>query len=369
MWLHGTAIDPAASYSVTVNSFLASGGDNFGVFAQGASKKDTGQTDLQAMVDYMDTHTPVAPDYTQRSVGVMFPAGAPASYLPGDQVSFDLSSLAFSTAADRKDTAVNVSLGDTQLGSFAVNNAIGTVVTDEYGTAAVSFALPAGLPAGQQNLTVTGAQTGTKTLVPITVREPMTTTTTLTTSAPSHSYGTSTPATLTATVAQSDGGAPSGSVRFETSDGTVLATVAVSSGQASHQLSATTAAGTYQFTATFVPSAANEVNGSTSQAVQFTVNKAVSTTGLTATSAKVKGKFEVRMTATVSLNTGKPAVGTVAFYLNGKVVAQAPVGADGRALATVTSPPERVQVRAVFTPSDTANHLGSTSPTLTVNVK
>src|SRR3954451_20639305 len=29
MWLNGTPIDPATTYSVTVNSFLASGGDNF----------------------------------------------------------------------------------------------------------------------------------------------------------------------------------------------------------------------------------------------------------------------------------------------------------------------------------------------------
>ena len=148
----------------------------------------------------------------------------------------------------------------------------------------------------------------------------------------------------------------------------MLATVPVSSGQASLQLSATAAAGTYQFSATFVPSAATGVTGSTSQAVQFTVNKAVSTTGLTAKVLKGKGKYEVQMTATVSLNTGKPAVGTVAFYLKGVVVAQAPVGADGRATVTVPAPRERVQVRAVFTPSDTANHLGSTSPTLTVNV-
>ncbi|HEV2888199.1 MAG TPA: ExeM/NucH family extracellular endonuclease [Jatrophihabitans sp.] len=370
MWLNGTRIDPAASYSVTVNSFLAAGGDNFGVFAQGTNKKDTGQTDLQAMVDYMDAHTPVSPNYTQRSVGVMFPAGAPASYYPGDQVSFDLSSLAFSTAADRKDSSVTVSLGNTQLGTFAVNNALGTAITDEYGTASVSFTLPAGVPAGQQNLTVSGADTGTTTTVPITISQLVSTTTTLTASAASQTYGTSTPATLTATVAQSDGGAPSGSVRFETSGGTVLATVAVSSGQASYQVPATTPAGTLQITATFVPSAAHVV-GSTSAVLQFTVNKAVSTTGLTATASKVKGsnKYQMQMTATVSLNTGKPAVGTVAFYLNGVVVAQAQVGANGKASATVPTPAERVQVRAQFTPTDTANHLGSTSPTLTVNVK
>ena len=112
--------------------------------------------------------------------------------------------------------------------------------------------------------------------------------------------------------------------------------------------------------------------GSTSSAFQFTVNKAVSTTGLTATGGKVKGsttKYQVAMTATVTLNTGKPAVGTVAFYLNGVVVATAQVGANGKASTTVSAPAERVQVRAQFTPTDTANHLGSISSTLTINVK
>ena len=41
------------TYSVTVNSFLAAGGDNFIAFADGTDKRDTGKVDLQAMVDYM----------------------------------------------------------------------------------------------------------------------------------------------------------------------------------------------------------------------------------------------------------------------------------------------------------------------------
>ncbi len=118
MWLDGAAIDPAASYSVTVNSFLASGGDNFGAFATGTDKRDTGQVDLQAMVDYMADNTPVAVDYTQRSVGVSFPAGAPAEYLTGETVAFNLSSLAFSTAADQKDTSVSVKVGNVAVGRF-----------------------------------------------------------------------------------------------------------------------------------------------------------------------------------------------------------------------------------------------------------
>ena len=53
MWLNGKAIEPATAYSVTVNSFLASGGDNFRGFTAGTGKRDTGKVDLQAMVDYM----------------------------------------------------------------------------------------------------------------------------------------------------------------------------------------------------------------------------------------------------------------------------------------------------------------------------
>ena len=48
-----TPIGLATTYSVTVNSFLASGGDNFTTLAGGTNKQDTGKTDLQAMVDYM----------------------------------------------------------------------------------------------------------------------------------------------------------------------------------------------------------------------------------------------------------------------------------------------------------------------------
>ena len=62
-------------YSVTVNSFLATGGDNFLELANGTNKRDTGQVDLQAMVDYMAAKTPVPVNVGQRSVGVDFPDG------------------------------------------------------------------------------------------------------------------------------------------------------------------------------------------------------------------------------------------------------------------------------------------------------
>ncbi len=172
MWLNGAPIDPSATYSVTVNSFLASGGDNFREFANGTAKRDTGKIDLSAMVDYMAAFapsTPLAVDYRQHAVEVGFPADAPTSYEPGSTVNFDVKSWTMSTPADVKDSAVVVSLGGTVLGSFPLDNTIGTAAYDDYGTAAVSVVLPKSTPAGAAQLVLTGAATGTTVNVPITV--------------------------------------------------------------------------------------------------------------------------------------------------------------------------------------------------------
>nr|WP_154924261.1 choice-of-anchor I family protein [Microbacterium testaceum] len=59
--LNGVAVDPAASYRVVTNSFLAAGGDNFTTFAQGTAKADSGQIDLQATVDFFAAKGTVAP--------------------------------------------------------------------------------------------------------------------------------------------------------------------------------------------------------------------------------------------------------------------------------------------------------------------
>lgn len=171
MWLNGVPVDAAQVYSVTVNSFLASGGDNFFELANGASKKDTGKIDLQAMVDYMAAKasgTPLPVDGSQHAVEVEFPAGAPESYAPGSHVTFDVGSWAMS-GSDPKDAELQVKLGDQVLGSAAVDNTIGTAVYDHYGTAAVDVVLPASTPGGVVTLTLVGAQTGTEVRVPIAV--------------------------------------------------------------------------------------------------------------------------------------------------------------------------------------------------------
>jgi 5'-nucleotidase len=180
MWLNGEEIDPEGVYSVTVNSFLASGGDNFTALAGGTSRQDTGQSDLQAMVAYMDEFAntdegdaPLPVDYAQRAVGVAFPATAPASYLPGDTVAFELSSLSMTAPTDLRDSEVTVSLGDQLLGTFPVTTTLSAPgnanSNDEVGKASVSVVLPGDVAAGDAVLTVTGATTGTSTTVTVPV--------------------------------------------------------------------------------------------------------------------------------------------------------------------------------------------------------
>ncbi|WP_370288156.1 ExeM/NucH family extracellular endonuclease [Nocardioides sp.] len=173
MWLDGKPIDPAATYSVTVNQFLSTGGDNFFEFAKGATPVDTGKVDLQAMVDYMAQYatTPLAVDAAQRAVRVEFPADAPSSYDPGAPVRFTVGSLAMTAPGDAKDTSLEVRLGEQVLGTVAVDNTVGTTPSDQSGTASVDVVLPASISGGATELTLVGTTTGTRVTVPIAVTE------------------------------------------------------------------------------------------------------------------------------------------------------------------------------------------------------
>ena len=53
-------IDLAATYRVTVNSFLADGGDGFTVLIGGTNRLG-GDVDLDALEDYFVANSPIAP--------------------------------------------------------------------------------------------------------------------------------------------------------------------------------------------------------------------------------------------------------------------------------------------------------------------
>ena len=65
--VNGVALNLAGAYIVTVNSFLADGGDNFTTFTEiDPSMRLDGGNDLQALVNYLGTFSPVAPPSTDR---------------------------------------------------------------------------------------------------------------------------------------------------------------------------------------------------------------------------------------------------------------------------------------------------------------
>jgi 5'-nucleotidase len=58
--LDGAPLDPTGSYRVTMNSFLATGGDNFGVFNEGTNVLG-GPVDLDALAEYIQAAGSIAP--------------------------------------------------------------------------------------------------------------------------------------------------------------------------------------------------------------------------------------------------------------------------------------------------------------------
>lgn len=174
MWLDGKAIEPATQYSVTANSFLAAGGDNFRAFTLATGRRDTGKVDLQAMVDYMAafaSRTPLPVNTYQQHVHVTWPAGARHFYRLGERVELKLASLAMTGPSDLKDAKLEVKVGDKVLDPQPVDNTLGTAVFDDYGTSAVSVKLKGKVRTGDQLITFTGPTTKTTFSLPIDVRK------------------------------------------------------------------------------------------------------------------------------------------------------------------------------------------------------
>ena len=171
--LDGQEVAADQTYSVTANSFIASGGDNFAAFTQATNKRDSGQVDLEAMVDYMEefaSSSPLRPDFAQRAVGVDWPEDAPASYGTGDTVSVDLSSLAMTGPGDVQDQALRILFAGKRIGSTPVDNTVAdNQAFDESGTASVEVVLPryAGNPS---QITFVGRRTGTRLTLPLETR-------------------------------------------------------------------------------------------------------------------------------------------------------------------------------------------------------
>jgi 5'-nucleotidase len=153
--VNGAPLDPAKSYKVAVPSFLATGGDNFRAFKEGASV-DTGLLDYEAWIDYLRANAPVSPDFARRAVRV---EGLKKEYASGDTVSFSLPALDLTSTGSPKNTSVSVTLlnggKETDLGDFPVTA----------GAATPSVTLPAGV-SGSSRLRIDATPSGTSALLP-----------------------------------------------------------------------------------------------------------------------------------------------------------------------------------------------------------
>ena len=63
--LQGAPVEPTGRYRVTVNSFLAGGGDGFTVLAEGTERRG-GPVDVDALEAWLKAHSPLSPPETNR---------------------------------------------------------------------------------------------------------------------------------------------------------------------------------------------------------------------------------------------------------------------------------------------------------------
>ena len=141
--VNGAPLAADQNVKVVVNSFLASGGDNFTALTGGAGVSDSGKIDLQSMVDYFSEFKTVSPDYAQRAVGVSYAGSvdAAAGVAAGQTVTVALSSLLFS-AGEPTASTVDILDNGAVIGSATIDPAI-VDTTDEVGRASVTFTVPA----------------------------------------------------------------------------------------------------------------------------------------------------------------------------------------------------------------------------------
>jgi 5'-nucleotidase len=262
----GAPIDPAADYRIGTFSFLAQGGDNFRVLAEGTGTADSGLIDRDAWIAYLEANPGLTPEFDERAVGV--PA-LTEEVTAGTELTFPVTGLNLTSLGAPENTTLDVQLDGTSIGTAAVTA----------GAAQVAVTIPAGTTAGAHVLTLVAAPSGTTVTLPLTVAaaeepEPELTqsSVSLTATRSSQSYGTWLPTLLVSRVQVEGTWFPSGTVEFREGD-KVIGRSPVVLGLALGSVPRTAPVGAHEYTAVFVPSRPDTVAGSTSEPVTVTVRR------------------------------------------------------------------------------------------------
>ncbi|NCD20655.1 MAG: hypothetical protein EOL89_11880, partial [Actinobacteria bacterium] len=144
IFIDGVRVDPTATYTVSGNQFLLTGGDDFLVFVDGTNLVDTGIIDLQVLIDHFRTEGTVDPVLAQGSTGLTLSG----DLVPGTDVTASIYSLAF-TNGEITPSAVELYVDGVLVGTGAVT--IDPVLNNDVtGSASITFTVPAGASADSE---------------------------------------------------------------------------------------------------------------------------------------------------------------------------------------------------------------------------
>lgn len=155
--IDGKPIDPAATYTIAMSTFLAVGGDGFFVDSSVEGSKpsllsnftDVGNPDTEIFGNYLAGKPEIRSG--QGQVGVAIDGEIAA----GKEITVNLSSLSYSTAGEPEATTATVTLGSASASATISNEAReGDKGMGEIGRASVTLTVPADLT-GEQDLVIT----------------------------------------------------------------------------------------------------------------------------------------------------------------------------------------------------------------------
>ena len=158
-------LDLEASYRIGTFEFLASGGDNFRVFAESEKRVDTGLLDWESWLDYLATGTqdqPIEPDFVRQGVQV---EGLPTGEVEaGSTLELTYSGMNIHSIGAPANTEITVSVDGAEFTAPIVTARDGTAWVD---SATVTLTVPEG--EGETAVSATAAPTSTTATNTITI--------------------------------------------------------------------------------------------------------------------------------------------------------------------------------------------------------
>lgn len=159
VWIDDELIHPDATYEVAMNSYMGSGGGGLSIVADAFGIHDTGQNDLEAIVEYGRSQDELEPELSRGGLGLHWITDQDGTYAPGDDLELDVSSLAYAHPEVPAGDTLEVQLGDSVVEEFEIDlSYFGD--SDERGQAEIRLQIPD--ESGNLPLVLTEPVTGTE---------------------------------------------------------------------------------------------------------------------------------------------------------------------------------------------------------------